>query len=49
VRLLLDENFPLALERRMLEEGFDVEHVITLGRRGMPDRELFARLPRCQC
>jgi hypothetical protein len=44
VRLLLDENFPLALERRMLEEGFDVEHVITLGRRGMLDRELFARL-----
>lgn len=46
MRLLLDENFPLALERRMLEKGFEVEHVITLGQRGIPDRDLIARLRR---
>lgn len=46
MRLLLDENFPLALQRRLLEEGLEVEHVITLGRRGMHDRELIARLRR---
>jgi predicted nuclease of predicted toxin-antitoxin system len=44
VKLLLDENFPLALERRMLQEGFEVSHIITLGLRGSPDNELIARL-----
>ena len=44
MKLLLDENFPLALERRMLEEGFDVSLIITLGQRGSPDGALVARL-----
>jgi predicted nuclease of predicted toxin-antitoxin system len=46
VRILLDENIPLALERRLLEEGFTAEHVITLGRRGASDAELRAGLER---
>ena len=44
MRFLLDENFPLALERRLAEAGVDVEHVITAGRRGMPDAEIRRRL-----
>ena len=44
MRFLLDENFPLQLQRRLTEAGLESEHIITLGRRGMPDSEIVARL-----
>jgi predicted nuclease of predicted toxin-antitoxin system len=44
LKILLDENFPLPLYRRLREAGYDVEHVIALGKRGMPDAELRRRL-----
>ena len=44
MKILLDENFPLPLYRRLREAGYDAEHVITLGKRGMPDAELRRRL-----
>jgi hypothetical protein len=31
VRIFLDENFPLGLERRLKKDGYDAEHVITIG------------------
>ncbi len=31
MRILLDENFPLQLYRRLKEAGYDVEHIIALG------------------
>ena len=37
MKILLDENFPLPLYRRLREKGYDAEHVIVLGQRGMPD------------
>lgn len=46
MRLLLDENFPLALYRRLRDSGQDVEHVITLGQRGIGDDALRSRLAR---
>jgi len=46
VKILLDENFPLPLYKRLREAGYDAEHVIALGRRGMPDAELRDRLSR---
>jgi predicted nuclease of predicted toxin-antitoxin system len=48
VKILLDENFPLALYRRLRERGYDAEHVIVLGQRGMPDSMLRERLAREQ-
>lgn len=44
MRLLLDENFPLQLQQRLNEAGLESEHIITMGRRGMPDSEIVARL-----
>jgi predicted nuclease of predicted toxin-antitoxin system len=44
VKLLLDENFPLSLYRRLREKGYDAEHVIALGQRGVPDSVLRERL-----
>jgi predicted nuclease of predicted toxin-antitoxin system len=44
LKILLDENFPLPLYRRLREAGYDAEHVIALGKRGMPDAELRRRL-----
>lgn len=44
MKILLDENFPLPLYHRLLQAGHDAEHVIALGRRGMPDSELRQRL-----
>lgn len=38
VRFLLDENFPLGLQRVLLADGFTSDHVITLGWRGASDR-----------
>jgi predicted nuclease of predicted toxin-antitoxin system len=46
VKILLDENFPLALYNRLRGAGYDAEHVIVLGQRGMPDSELRQRLAR---
>ncbi len=46
MRLLLDENLPLALERRLREKGYEAEHLITLGHRGVRDSELSSRLQR---
>jgi len=37
VKVLLDENFPLGLLRRLHADGFAVEHIITIGWRGAPD------------
>lgn len=44
MRFLLDENFPLPLYHRLREKGYDAEHVIVLGQRGVPDSALRARL-----
>jgi predicted nuclease of predicted toxin-antitoxin system len=44
MRILLDENFPLALLRSLQEEGHQVDHIILLGLRGAPDREIVDRL-----
>ncbi len=35
MRILLDENFPLALVRRLREERLEVDHIILLGLRGL--------------
>jgi hypothetical protein len=44
LKILLDENFPLALYRRLTADGEDVEHIITLGWRGASDRRIRDRL-----
>ena len=46
MRLLLDENFPLALYRRLRDSGHDVEHVIAIGQRGIGDDAPRSRLAR---
>jgi uncharacterized protein with PIN domain len=37
LKILLDENFPLQIHRRLRLSGYDVEHIIVLGQRGIPD------------
>jgi len=49
VRVLLDENFPLALYRRLRALGEDAEHIIASGQRGIPDRVIRDRLEREEC
>jgi hypothetical protein len=44
LKFLLDENFPLQLYRRLLDEGHSAEHVIVLGQRGASDLVLRERL-----
>jgi len=44
VRILLDENFPLRLHRRLLAAGYDAEHIIALGQRGVADVVIRRRL-----
>lgn len=44
MRILLDENFPLQLHRRLLAAGHDCEHIIVLGQRGTPDSAIRGRL-----
>jgi hypothetical protein len=44
MRILLDENFPIQLYRRLQEVGHDAEHIIALGLRGLPDTEIRRRL-----
>jgi len=46
VLILLDENCPLALHHRLREAGLTVEHIILLGQRGLPDRDIRVRLAR---
>lgn len=42
--ILLDENFPLRLIRRLHQRGRSVEHIIELGQRGQPDAAIRQRL-----
>lgn len=44
MKILLDENFPLPLYYRLRDAGYDVEHIIILGQRGIPDTAIRARL-----
>lgn len=44
MKFLLDENFPLPLYRRLREHGHEAEHLIVLGKRGIPDAEIRVRL-----
>ena len=44
MKLLLDENFPLALVWRLRDEGYEAEHLILMGLRGIPDTSLIDRL-----
>lgn len=44
MKVLLDENFPLALVRVLQAAELDVEHVITLGWRGASDSRIRERL-----
>ena len=44
VRIFLDENFPLGLERRLKNDGNEVDHVITIGWRGASDARIAERL-----
>ena len=37
MKFLLDENFPLRFQRRLLAEGIDADHIILLGLRGVSD------------
>jgi uncharacterized protein DUF5615 len=40
MRILLDENFPLALVGRLQQDGYQVDHIILLGIRGTADRAI---------
>ncbi|MGQ0591278.1 MAG: DUF5615 family PIN-like protein [Gammaproteobacteria bacterium] len=44
MKLLLDENFPLPLYHELGAAGYDVEHIIVLGQRGLPDAVIRQRL-----
>lgn len=44
MKFLLDENFPLRLLRRLLDDGFEADHVIGLGLRGISDAVIRKRL-----
>jgi hypothetical protein len=46
LKILLDENFPLALDRRLTADGEDVEHIITLAGAARPTGELGIALSR---
>lgn len=37
MKILLDENFPLPLYHRLKAAAHEVEHIIVLGQRGVPD------------
>lgn len=40
MKVLLDENFPLGLLRRLQADGLVADHIITLGWRGASDRQI---------
>jgi predicted nuclease of predicted toxin-antitoxin system len=44
VKLLLDENFPLPLYHELRAAGYEVEHIIVLGQRGLSDAVIWQRL-----
>lgn len=44
MKILLDENFPLPLYHRLRDAGYDTEHIIVLGQRGIPDAAIRRRL-----
>lgn len=44
MRFLLDENFPIQLQQRLLAAGHLADHIIALGQRGMPDSQIRQRL-----
>ena len=44
MRILLDENFPIQLYRRLQESGHAAEHIIALGLRGISDEQIRRRL-----
>lgn len=44
MKILLDENFPLPLYYRLRAAGHEVEHIIVLGQRGVPDSVIRQRL-----
>jgi hypothetical protein len=44
VKVFLDENFPLALADRLKADGYEPEHVITIGWRGASDDRIRERL-----
>jgi hypothetical protein len=44
LKILLDENFPLALCRRLTADGEDAAHIITPGWRGASDQRIRDRL-----
>ena len=46
MKILLDENFPLPLYHRLRSAGYDAEHIIVLGQRGIKDPEILERLVR---
>ena len=44
MKILLDENFPLALYHRLKADGEEVDHIIPLGWRGATDQRIRERL-----
>lgn len=44
MRLLLDENFPVQLARRLRSAGHAVEHLVESDQRGLPDSAIRVRL-----
>jgi hypothetical protein len=44
VKVLLDENFPLALLRALRDARIEADHIITLNQRGIPDARIRERL-----
>lgn len=44
MRILLDENFPLALRHNLRKDGLQTEHIITIGWRGATDQRIREQL-----
>ena len=44
MKVLLDENFPLPLYHHLRASGIEAEHIIVLGKRGLPDSDIRKRL-----
>src|SRR5205085_12334385 len=44
LRVLVDENIPVQLLRRVTATGHQIEHIVLSGRRGQPDSAIRARL-----
>ncbi len=48
-KILLDENFPLDLHQQLKSLGHDVDHIIPLRIRGIPDQEIVRRMRESPC